>query len=444
MSLLSLDTGFAPFVDNYIVILAGRHGAPIQVGPFPRQFQSQWHAVAVAVQESLRHPQTDEERLQLRHIEANFFTAEVCHHRASYLLWRARKERSQRKVVSSFDITRDSIGNEIAEIYQSAKDRLPSIRNDDSDDDDDGTVQSVHVFSNKTKEEVARDQKIAEAEDDLMRKIQELQVEFFDKHRKWVDAPVTFTPDVSPTKKRIASSPPGALEPENFCIENINRKLLIDIQPQDLAVVFDSLDISEHKDKFKRTTGRVLKTLSRKDLHERFVDDKEAADLLWAWIEERRCSAPSSKSSTPQKRAAPGSMEDAARQQVTAMLNMFRSANSTVPEPTPRYLDPLANLKKAMNPNRPLRPSQMNYDDEEALAEMNDCTADDEEMSAAFAKSTGRGGATTQATASKVDPRRGGAPPSSQPAAASFKETAAPTRANRWQVVEYASDEDDE
>lgn len=453
--MLQGDQGLGPFLDNYIVILAGRHGAPVTCGAFPKSNAAAvaaWRCVASAVQSALAHAQPTE-RAQLAHVEALMFTPQICHHRASYVLWKARREAAQLPGPSGFNITRDSVGHEISEIYQHAKRMLPTIATeDDETGDDDDAVEPLHLFDAKTAEEVVRDQRIAEAEDDLMRKIQELQVEFFDKHRKWVDAPTSLTPPATTPEKRAITnkkkSEATTLDAVNFCIENINRKLLIEVTAEELAVVLDSLDISEYKQAFRRTTGRVLKTLLRSELQERFGGDVESADLLWAWISERRqISAPSSKSSTPTKAAT---RDDVAKKQVSAMLDMFRrvGGGDAVPQASSHYLDPLANLKKAMNPHRPLRPSQVDYDHEESQAAADDDGLDPEGLD----KPLVRRQAAKQEAPVALDPRRGAAALSSNKAAESSPQShaavsaasAAASRSNRWQVVEYDDDDDDD
>lgn len=466
-SLMTTGSGLGGFIDNYIVILAGRYGAPIDCGPFPDDHAASWALVASAVQAALRNPQTDDERLRLKYVDPHFFTAQVCHHRAAYLLWKARRAAQEGHAArpSKFNVTQHSIADEVAMIYQNARASLPTIAAafDDEDDDDDVLVEPLNILPQKTAQEVARDQQLAEAEDELMRKVQELQVEFFGKHRKWVEVPWTASPSNSPQKSASNSSksgsaalaaPPAApqLNEVNFCIDNINRKLLVEVTPEELEVVFDALDISEHKSAFRRTNGRVLKTLQRSELRERFGRDREASDLLWAWIEERRGSLSNAKNldDSPSKNnhVRPGTAEDAARQQVTAMLDMFRRMGTDgpqKPQASKEYLDPLADMKRAMNPHRPLRPSQQDYDEEEALA----AAADDGDDPTARPL-PGRQGAVV------TDPRRG----ASSSAAAAPAQTvrasqqqqqqqqqaaaASAGRADRWKIVEYEDDDDDE
>lgn len=454
-ALMNTGTGLAPFMDNYIVILAARYGATIDVTLLSTENAAAWELVARAVQTALQHPLTDSERQQVKYVDPLNFTAEICHRRASYLLWKARRDAAAAKQLqpSKFNVTRHSIADDIALIYQNARASLPSIATgDDDDDDDDDVVEPLHIVSHKTPQEVARDQQLAEAEDELMRKVQELQVEFFGKHRKWVEVPwSSTTPTNSPQKsaphsKSGATSTPPPSQPQlqtlNFCIDNINRKLLADVTPEELEVVFDALDISEHKSTFRRTNGRVLKSLQRSELQERFGRDREAGDLLWAWIEERRSAYGSGKKDDddcPSKSVVrPGTAEDSARQQVTAMLDMFRRMGTEAPakpQPSKEYLDPLAHMKRAMNPHRPLRPSQQDYDEEEALA----AAADDGDDPTAKPLPDRRSGPT--------DPRRG-APPAAasqqQAAGAAAAAAAAAGRANRWNIVEYEDEDDDD
>jgi hypothetical protein len=453
---MNTGAGLGPFMDNYIVILAGRYGAPIDCDSFSVENATAWGLVARAVQTALQHPLTDSERQQLKYVDPLNFTAEVCHHRAAYLLWKARRAAADAKgnQPSGFKVTQHSIADEIALIYQNARASLPSIALGDDEEDDDDVVEPLHIMPQKTAQEIARDQQLAEAEDELMRKVQELQVDFFGKHRKWVEVPLSITPTNSPQKSAAPSSKSGAtltpppsqpqLQEVNFCIDNINRKLLVEVTPDELEVVFDALDISEHKSAFRRTNGRVLKTLQRVELQERFGRDREAADLLWAWIDERRStyvgsgkkSDDSPSKSSNGSTVRPGTAEDSARQQVTAMLDMFRRMGTdgpAKPQPSKEYLDPLAQMKRAMNPHRPLRPSQQDYEEEEALA----AAADDGDDPTTKPLPNRRAGL--------IDLRRGApAAATEPPGPGAAAAAAAAGRANRWNIVEYEDDDDDD
>jgi hypothetical protein len=413
--MLNPSSGISAFVDNLIVISAARYGATISEDASDEPGE-QWHLVSLAVQSVLRHPHNDDERLMLQHIEVSKFNAEVCHHRAAYLLWKAK--RAEANGPSRFNITRDSLTRDIHLLYASVKQNLPSI----SADADDSALEEVHTFACKTEEDVRRDQMLAEAEDDFMRKVQDLQSEFYAKHKKWIDVPISLTPS---KPDATAARQPAATSAHSSCGKLMTLEQL---DTAGVAQLLVDLDIGEHKEQFRRTTGKLLAQIAKSDLRERFNGDKEAADILWAFIEKNRVAKSDGPSSgslekvTPSRAVAPKSVE---AEQVEKLFAAFCSP------------DPFASLKRAMNPDRPLRPSdevQPDFEMTEAETRAMEDTyirATAQAQSAASSKPSGKVSAAKPTTAAA----------SSKPA---VSESSAPLRSNRWQVVEYDDDEDED
>ncbi|KAG8348748.1 hypothetical protein TRVL_00440 [Trypanosoma vivax] len=226
---------FTDFIDQYILLLALRFGASLEVDVADEVEElEQWKNVALCVQDVLRHPKTEEERCALRHVDVDNFNAHVCRGRAMYLQWESWRRidgLSQDKAVgchtqisspSAFDITRDSLHDEVQRIYASARARLPStfssresaialanngdfldsLRATKSDtmalagsasesSSSAGDIEVVDVPL-PSEEDARRNRVFAEARDALLTKVQEMQSEFFAKYRRWVDVPFDF------------------------------------------------------------------------------------------------------------------------------------------------------------------------------------------------------------------------------------------------------------
>nr|CCC93670.1 conserved hypothetical protein [Trypanosoma congolense IL3000] len=231
-----LSHRFSHFIDHYILLLAERFSAPLNTSTLPADNDNvtdvhfeRWEHVAQSLQEVLRHPKTDDERRSLLHIDLNHFDAKVCRGRALYLLWRAEKGRvvngkapvggkHSAHSYSRFDITRDSLRDEIHDIYSSVRARLPDtfvprggyrskqsnsaafVNSKDEinpmDTESDSSEGSLHVVDIvlPSEAEVNRERVVAEARDALLKKVQEMQADFFDKHRRWIDVPFDLDP----------------------------------------------------------------------------------------------------------------------------------------------------------------------------------------------------------------------------------------------------------
>lgn len=206
------------FIDNYILLLAARFNAPLDAATsFDRRRAASWENVALCVRRALAHPLTDDERREVAHVDASLFSADVCRWRALYVQWRSR---GQIAAPSTFDVTRDSLRDEVQGIYAAVKANLPTTLgsrfagngggnlggknkngkssaeefiDDDSNhsDEDDGVIMNAvgFDFSGEKEEEKQRNRVIAKARDEFLTKVQAMQVEFFAQHRRWVDVP---------------------------------------------------------------------------------------------------------------------------------------------------------------------------------------------------------------------------------------------------------------
>ncbi|EKF27752.1 hypothetical protein MOQ_008517 [Trypanosoma cruzi marinkellei] len=260
--------GFSDFIDHYILLLAARFHAPLDaVSFFEGDPDEPWEKVARCVRDVLLHPQTEEERREVAHVDLSLFDAQLCRERALYFTWRLRedaandatksaaaagasariqstekmsgKPKGHAAAPSQFDITKDSLRDEVERIYTAVRKNLPSTfglrppgngasdnshGNDDGDvqlgdrsnssssDDDDGESLDAVEFTLRSEEEMKRDVAIAEAREALLAKIQEMQAEFFAQHRRWIDVPVDI--DVVPTHGKAVDGGVPELQPD--------------------------------------------------------------------------------------------------------------------------------------------------------------------------------------------------------------------------------------
>ncbi|ORC93132.1 uncharacterized protein TM35_000024580 [Trypanosoma theileri] len=266
--------GFSSFIDHYILLLAARFNAPLDAvtlcsnntnnnnnnnnnnntndeSNYNNNPMELWENVARCVQDVLAHPQTPAERRELAHIDVSLFTAEVCRDRALYFRWRLQQQTPEAPTApqltktdgkikknhgvrpSGFDITRDSIKDEVEAIYAAVRASLPSTLGiqkrgsstteegkvahmnyngnsnaimdgyEEESDVDDSEVEVVE-FAMRTEQEESRDRVIAEARDALLTKIQKLQAEFYSEHRRWVDVP--YDMDITPAAIAAATT----------------------------------------------------------------------------------------------------------------------------------------------------------------------------------------------------------------------------------------------
>ncbi|RNF05846.1 hypothetical protein TraAM80_04313 [Trypanosoma rangeli] len=252
----TFSQGFSSFIDNYILLLAARFNAPLDAASISGcEHDESWEKVSHCVRDVLLHPKTEAEKREVAHLDASLFDAQACRGHALYFQWRLQEEaataattirgsappserlQSTKKIArghsshavapSSFDITKDSLRDEVERIYTTVRMNLPSTLNlplpsneaatnccDDDDGDvrlaDDGEgdeeegndeVLAAVDFALRTKEEVDRDLTIAEARDVLLTKVQQMQAEFFAQHRRWVDVPLDMV--LAPVPKKV-------------------------------------------------------------------------------------------------------------------------------------------------------------------------------------------------------------------------------------------------
>lgn len=185
------------FIDHYIILLAARFSAEKE-----RDGGDRWGCVAGALQHALAGPCPASDRAALRSLDPQAFTAGVCRERARYLLWRARQEGTAGAAETrGYSVLRDSLADEVSAIFAAARARLPTIHLSDSDDDDedsDGAVPEVQEHTRRTADgatfvrteaEERRNRDLAREREALLSRVQALQAEFYQRHRRWVDVP---------------------------------------------------------------------------------------------------------------------------------------------------------------------------------------------------------------------------------------------------------------
>ncbi|KEG11653.1 hypothetical protein DQ04_02401070 [Trypanosoma grayi] len=245
----AFEHNFSTFIDHYILLLAARFDAPLDAAALCCGDDAEpWEQVAMCVRDMLARPVTAAEKREVAHVDASFFDAGVCRGRALYFKWRLQEEAAAATAVASphtsakastgaqkvkngasaattaavsavatvpsnFDITRQSLANEVQEIYAAVRASLPSTLglqqhgdtcgNDDTNeaDEDDNDVVDTVDFAFRTEEEEERDRVVADARDAFLTKIQTMQTEFFLKHKRWVDVPFDIADDASAARE---------------------------------------------------------------------------------------------------------------------------------------------------------------------------------------------------------------------------------------------------
>ncbi len=470
------------FIDNSVMVLASRFKANPEDAADPS-----WNLVSAALQAQLRHPITDDERVALRWVDLLHFTPAVCRHRSQYILWRSGKQRAERaeakqqekagalQPVSQYNVLTNSLKAEVDQLMEEARKRLPSAFNHggagaqaflggDSDDDDDDS-KPIEIF--RPPAAMLVDPAQAEAEAQLLQRIQELQLDHYKKFKRWVEADISLmdSPSKQPphsagaagTYATIGKNRSGLVSED--AIEDIPIEQLTIAQVGDLL---DFLGISEHKPKFRRTSGKLLNALKKEDVRERFGEDFEGADILWTHLESNR--AVSQGAGKP----------SAAMLSAKKLFDEYRNPTNTVGQRTTnlhafeaqtaesrnrqrsveQYIanGDISALKRAMNPYRPARPSEkVEAYDQSSTSE--DDTYDSygkRYLSAVQSDTTPintpeKARAPVATTAAAASQRTAAAPASrtataaTAPSTAASKTSTAPaaTRGARWQVQEY-------
>lgn len=248
----------ASFVDNYILILTARFGAPLSGddgGEHPA-----WSLVSEAVQAALAGPRTDAERRQLANVDLGVYSPRVCRGRALYLKQNEAQCHSEAAAPvtapvgnssgaarrldgeSSFDITHDSLRGDVSLIYAAVRRQLPSAALDAADDSGGGGETEVErdaglsvfdVFV-PTPEEQRRDAALAGARDEFLSQVQRLQAAFFEKHRRWVDVPADLLDAPVPAQSgRRANGTAGAAQVKASAEEEERAMLLAQLHGSD-------------------------------------------------------------------------------------------------------------------------------------------------------------------------------------------------------------------
>lgn len=504
--IISQDDLPPPHLNRLILLLAEHHGASIDVdigdgaseiyeddddedAPLDVEMQSavrkarqQWKSVSEGLHAAVSHNVFTGKPLSVER-----FDAEFCQTCARYEVWsnsqkspQAEKDRlvkQSRAEISGFNITRESIGDRIHQIMEDARKNLPTIAADAKSETSVDEDEPIEVFQPplregqpQTEEELRIAVEMGEAEDELMQHIQKLQVEHFNRFRRWIDVPYNFL-DVKPKfgqqdEKQTDIISPSSNNSKSERAEagataaatrtrgaNVSTANLEDMTVEDVRALLTELDIDEHASKFRRTTGKVLSALSKADIKERFQDDVEAADILWVALEARRDSRKDlQQTKTGQhvkalydaikqpQRAPTGSMDEVRRFEQDMAIAQTRSQLER---------GDLSAIKRSMNPDRPIRPSQQ--------MDMNatlDTTIDEEDFAtltanykAMVAQSFADSGSARAVPSGRGGRGRGGyggrgaTPSATVPCAA---KTTAPPSSRRWDIVEYSDEEEDQ
>eukprot|EP00744_Colponema_vietnamica_P009820 GILI01013939.1.p1 GENE.GILI01013939.1~~GILI01013939.1.p1 ORF type:complete len:439 (-),score=99.25 GILI01013939.1:195-1442(-) len=361
-----------------------------------------WALVAEGVRLHLRHPLTEEERTYVRHIDVDLFTADMCKNRAQYALWReqqrieregAAKQASaadKKSAVSGFSVTKHSIHDQVARLYEQVRSSLPSCDDVElSESEDEAEADKVaesgapanptapeggsgknpfdklKQFSLKSQADVERDIALAKAEEELLAQFAALQQEHFKKTRRWVDVPQELLVRNNSSPDRAANSRSDAVT-----AAEVNLKA------------------------FESTVG-VL-------------------------------------------RAHPAGTSTTATTNNNAHTPTGVSKSQRPPANNTAKKDAIQIAKSALNPySRPPRPSQEYDDEEEEGADDFLASNDVADLLSAWKKPTLP---TTTATAPKVSTTV----PSTKPSSSAASAGPAGPKSGRWNIVEYSDDDEDD
>lgn len=412
------------FIDSYIVLVASRLGADPDADLVSKQSDvsvQTWSNVAVTTQHMLRGPpMCSKDRQAVKWVDTDRFTAKICQQRVRYVLWRAAKQRAERKLTlaavaqhdevevggapppppSDFSILTHSMRQQVDAIMAEARARLPTTKGADdgasskseSTDASGGSAVRIvqppaHMLMDEAELRVRRE--MGEAEDDMLQQIQVLQQNFFTKYRKWVEVPLvevsklhTDGPADAPSGGVAKSGEHSSHRHTGKGKEETHRigaaaaapTSLSDFSTADVASLLGRLGLSEHQPKFKRTTGALLDALTKEEVTERFAGDAEARDILWHELQRVRALAGPCADFTSAAVAQPKAFSVAhqagtdrkptgsTRDQLHALLDALgssggRKADAPVPNGTERG-------RPSRAYRRPPRPSELRQDDD--------------------------------------------------------------------------------
>lgn len=439
--------GVCGFVDDIIILLARRFGAD------PEAHSGAWQQVSDSLFRQISRPATDEERRYFLHVDPALFTPAICRLRAQYVLWKAKKAKAQqtRQAGGGFDITKNSIGDVVASLYEGAKLALPSsLGNGDSDNDaEDGVAVQVLNFRMKSQEEMEKDAALARAEDDLLTKVAQLQHEHFLRHRRWVDVPESMLSKPSQTTLQAIATARMADEAAAASTTSIDNKELADFTVADVRTLLRKLKLEAFEGNFLRTDGALLLQLSKADIRHRTNPDFEAADVLWSWMQAHNSA--NRRGNGVAIMAALGALRTPSSDLQTSSSRLSSFERGIAPNGNDNktgHVDPFVDIKRAINPSRPQRPSATRYeDDDEEAAEMlrayRQDLGDDLPNSIPIRKA---GAAVSKSVSQSVSNQASPAasPPKASTAASAPRQESSSSRAGRWNIVEYDDDDDDD
>ena len=447
---------FSTYIDHLILILAARFQAPLEMSTEEllsplreRSDADPWDLVSRTVQMSLCGPQTPQERLSVRHLDVQHFSAAVCRERARYMRWKLneeqRRSRAERRSscaaaaahpaaplrnaaetsnttaaedapANAFDITRDSLQRDVSALYALVRQALPSTLDDAAEDEEKSDeeveeapwktdeapsglptrggaatpsplVAQVREVFVRTEEECRRDEEVARARDEFLSQIQALQTVYFNKYRRWMEVPDNVL------------EPPPPQQPATTLVQNSLKS---------------SISVSGSKASTSAAAPAQHQMGSNDGLRQfsRHSDAEERAALLEAlqWTQAERPAQPSLENhvATPNVRTGTHPTIATMRRQVHLQRLLRPSA---VPEQALARAGPAALLRGNASSGDPVKPAMTVS--AEAADRKRACAA-----------------AGAAAAAPTVN--------------AAAKETSPPAgRHNRWQIVEYDDGDED-
>jgi hypothetical protein len=516
------------FLDRFVVLLSHRHDADPEGG------DDAWERVAADVRAFIQTGHlgsTDE-------IDA--YDANLCRQRCRFAMWQLSKAAGERRAArraaraqrrpavspgavgpivaestadlvhpsdpkpSTFNVTRDSVAARVQQIMRDARARLPTTMEEGSEDDSttsaddsDGEQPGVGAAAASakkplsvyvppagrggaaTEDDARRAAAAGAAEDELLQRVQQLQADYYAKHRRWVHLAPVAPRATSPSKSANAE---GTTAPTTKAATTTSAAAAAGAVPlarmttADVASMLTQLNLVDYASRFRRTDGEMLAEMSHDDLRARFAPDAEAADVLWRHL--KRIAADAT-SPLPVRAATEERAAISAVYAAVASGSPAREARAPLAEAHSPNVDlasqlrggDLSALKRALTPGsntrpaRPTRPSAVRYEDDDedidraAAAAAATDDADFGGVANAFLSDVGR---SAPSASRHVDPMagrggralggRGGSSPSMgrgagnsvEPSAARAVSGSQVSTRSRVAIIEYSDAEEEE
>lgn len=470
-----------------------------QLHPQAKLFPATTHTATAILQEAMnpKHSQHSHRTVGgYANIDFALFSARLCQQRVRYCVWRAKREAdeaeaevrsrrtakkaSSRPKPSGFNIVQgDSLTATVEAIMAKARESLPSTNRskkvssekeeeiESSSEDENAPLEVFQPSNFMTEEELAAHAEAQQAEDDLMQKVQELQVQHFQRFRKWIElgtGEATSPPpsiyyhngvtldDIAKQKQRQQKQ-----EEEKLLSQQEFFRKFKTFSPSQLGDWLEEIGISQHSSRFQRTTGAILLSMSKGDIKERMHPDVEGADILWHHLERVKEGKPQSDSAVARlykATKAPTSDWQTQSEQLKRVEHEHQKASGLGTHSSVAAIEhqlaqgDLSGLKAALAnapaANRPLRPSQMTDAEQEAvaLARYGDQTLPDDDWNELAQKYQAQLVKKQQpgASSAPVPKKQQHTDPVNTGGGAA---AAAAQRKDRWQVIEYSEDEEE-